>query len=81
MDGAAHGQSGRAAYAWRLAGRWHSLEVRTRGRAALPEPCSEAAFIAEHYWGYTVQRDGGSKGIGWSTQRGGSGIRRERSSM
>jgi uncharacterized protein YqjF (DUF2071 family) len=58
---AAEGQPGRAAYAWRLAGRWHRLEVRTRGHPALPEPSSEGAFITEHYWGYTVQRDGGSK--------------------
>jgi len=58
---AADGQPGRAAYAWHLADRWHRLEVRTRGRPALPEPTSEAAFISEHYWGYTVQRDGASK--------------------
>ena len=58
---AADGQPGRAAYAWRLAGRWHRLEVQTRGRPALPDPGSEAEFITEHYWGYTVQRDGGTK--------------------
>ncbi len=58
---AADGQPGRAAYAWRLVDRWHRLEVRTRGRPTLPEPTSEAAFISEHYWGYTVQRDGASK--------------------
>ena len=57
MAHAAEGQPGRAAYAWRMADRWHRLEVRTRGRPVLPEPTSEAAFIAEHYWGYTVQRD------------------------
>ena len=61
MANAADGQPGRAAYAWRLAERWHRLEVSTRGRPALPVPTSEAAFITEHYWGYTVQRDGGSK--------------------
>ncbi|MGH3119061.1 MAG: YqjF family protein, partial [Gaiellales bacterium] len=61
MANAADGQSGCAAYAWRLADRWHRLEVRTRGRPALPDPTSEAAFTTEHYWGYTVQRDGGSK--------------------
>jgi hypothetical protein len=27
----------------------------------VPDPASEAAFTAEHYWGYTVQRDGGAK--------------------
>ena len=61
MGGAADGESGRAAYAWRLAGRWHHLEVRTRGWPRIPDPTSEAAFISEHYWGYTVQRDGGCK--------------------
>lgn len=61
MDGALDGQPGRVAYAWRLADRWHRLEVRIRGRPAMPDPTSEAAFISEHYWGYTVQRDGGSK--------------------
>jgi uncharacterized protein len=61
MEHAADGQPGRAAYAWRLADRWHRLEVRTRGRPTQPDPASEAAFITEHYWGYTVQRDGGCK--------------------
>jgi uncharacterized protein len=61
MGGAEHGQTGRAAYAWRSAERWHRLEVRTQGRPRHPEPSSEAAFITEHYWGYTVQRDGGTK--------------------
>jgi uncharacterized protein YqjF (DUF2071 family) len=61
MERAADGESGRAAYAWALAGRWHHLEVRTRGRPMIPDAASEAAFISEHYWGYTVQRDGGSK--------------------
>jgi hypothetical protein len=27
----------------------------------LPAARSEAAFITEHYWGYTAQRDGGCK--------------------
>ncbi|HYC33797.1 MAG TPA: DUF2071 domain-containing protein, partial [Gemmatimonadales bacterium] len=61
VAGADDGAPGRAAYAWRLAGRWHRVEVRTHGRPAVPAPDSEASFIAEHYWGYTVQRDGGTK--------------------
>lgn len=60
MDAAVEGAAGRAAYSWRAAGRWHGLEVRTRGRPTLPHPASEAAFVAEHYWGYTAQRDGGT---------------------
>lgn len=61
MARAGDGEAGRAAYSWRCAGRWHHLEVRTRGLPTLPDPTSEAAFITEHYWGYTVQRDGGAK--------------------
>jgi Uncharacterized conserved protein (COG2071)/Domain of unknown function (DUF4259) len=61
MAKAADGHSGRAAYTWRMAHRWHRLEVRTLGRPMLPDPASVAAFTSEHYWGYTVQRDGGSK--------------------
>jgi uncharacterized protein len=61
MDGAERGDPGRALYAFGLADRWHSIEVRTRGEPEVPAPSSEAAFIAEHYWGYTIQRDGGTK--------------------
>jgi len=59
MADAGDGLPGRAAYAWRLGGRWHKLEVRTVGEPRVPDADSEGAFIAEHYWGYTVQRDGG----------------------
>lgn len=58
---AVDGEVGRAAYSWYLAGRWHRLEVTTRGRPTLPDPPSEAAFVTEHYWGYTAQRDGGTR--------------------
>jgi uncharacterized protein YqjF (DUF2071 family) len=58
MADAVDGQPGRAAYAWRLGGRWHRLEVTTRGRPDFPDEGSEATFITEHYWGYTAQRDG-----------------------
>lgn len=61
MEGAEKGGPGRAKYSWQLAGRWHHLEVTTRGRPAVPDPASEAAFITEHYWGYTAQRDGGCR--------------------
>lgn len=58
---AEQGAPGRARYAWQWAGQWHHLEVRTGGRPSVPPPDSEAAFITEHYWGYTAQRDGGCK--------------------
>jgi uncharacterized protein YqjF (DUF2071 family) len=61
LEGAAAGLPGCAVYDWRLAGRWHRLEVHTTGRPTRPDPESEAAFIAERDWGYTVQRDGGTK--------------------
>jgi uncharacterized protein YqjF (DUF2071 family) len=61
LEQAVDGAPGRAAYLWRLAGRWHRLEVRTLGRPARPVPGSEAEFVTEHYWGCTRQRDGGSK--------------------
>lgn len=44
-------------YAWRLAGRWNTLRLRSLGRPTALEPGSEAEFITEHYWGYTRQRD------------------------
>jgi uncharacterized protein YqjF (DUF2071 family) len=50
----------RVEYAWRLAGRWNRLAVSATG-----EPCgmvegSLHQFIAEHYWGYCAQPDGGT---------------------
>ena len=60
VAGATEGAPARVAYAWRLGGRWHRLEVRTYGVPLLPAPGSEAAFITEHYWGYTRRRDGGT---------------------
>jgi hypothetical protein len=51
---------GRIAYEWRTAGRWQRVAVTAVSAPAVPPPGSEAAFIAEHYWGYTRQRDGGT---------------------
>jgi uncharacterized protein YqjF (DUF2071 family) len=61
LERAVDGAPGRAAYLWQVAGGWHRLEVRTTGPPALPLPGSEAEFVTEHYWGYTRQRDAGSK--------------------
>jgi uncharacterized protein len=61
MDTAEDGGPGRVRYAWRSGRRWQDLEVRTRGRPVLPPADSEAAFITEHHWGYTRQRDGGTR--------------------
>jgi len=40
--------------------RWESVSAAAAGAASIPSPSSEAAFITEHYWGYTRQRDGGT---------------------
>lgn len=49
---------GRLRYAWRSGGRWHSLAATAAGDAGRPAADSAAAFITEHYWGYTRRRDG-----------------------
>lgn len=51
---------GRLAYEWRTGGRWQHAAATAVGAPALPAPGSETAFVAEHYWGYTRQRDGGT---------------------
>lgn len=45
-------------YGWRIGGEWLSLRARAHGIGAVPDPRSVEAFITEHYWGYTRQRDG-----------------------
>jgi hypothetical protein len=49
---------GFARYEWRTDGRWSNLAVQASGPATVPEIASEATFIAEHHWGYVIQRDG-----------------------
>jgi uncharacterized protein len=45
-------------YAWKFNGCENSLSLTTRGNAQPLREGSEPEFIAEHYWGYTAQRDG-----------------------
>ncbi|MCY4578824.1 MAG: DUF2071 domain-containing protein [Chloroflexi bacterium] len=47
-------------YEWRQSDFAHSLFVRAEGAPAEIQDNTEEEFIAEHYWGYTVQRDGGT---------------------
>jgi len=47
-----------AAYGWKWRGIWHEIAIGVRGAPQPMVPGSEAEFIAEHYWGYTAQRDG-----------------------
>ena len=57
-------EPGRLAYEWRGGGRdprrWHRLEATVAGAPAELAPGSAEEFVAEHYWGYTRQRDGGT---------------------
>jgi uncharacterized protein YqjF (DUF2071 family) len=50
----------RLSYEWRSGGEWHGLHVQTRGPKRPTEEGSLEQFIAEHYWGYCRQRDGGT---------------------
>ena len=45
-------------YAWSLRGRENFVSVRAEGLPRAIVDGSEEEFIAEHYWGYTRQRDG-----------------------
>lgn len=51
---------GRVSYAWRSGGRWQQVAATAVGAPARPPAESEATFIAEHYWGYTPRRRGGT---------------------
>lgn len=52
-------ENGKVRYEWKVQGRWNQIEVATAGRPEPMVPGSEAEFIAEHYWGYAAQKDGG----------------------
>jgi uncharacterized protein YqjF (DUF2071 family) len=52
------GESVCVRYAWQSAAGWHHLALTGSGMPILPAAESEAASIAEHYWGYTRQRNG-----------------------
>jgi uncharacterized protein len=49
---------GRIAYEWRAGSRWQLLAATATGAPVVPARGTEAAFITEHYWGYTRQRNG-----------------------
>jgi len=51
---------GSAEYSWRFGKRWNHLRVETAGDWREIEAGSPEEFITEHYWGYTLQRDGGA---------------------
>ncbi len=47
-------------YRWRHDGQWSHLSATVDGEPYLAGEQSEEAFITEHYYGYTAQRDGGT---------------------
>lgn len=47
-----------ARYEWRRGRHWEGLAANTDREPAVLPAGSEEEFIAEHYWGYTRQRDG-----------------------
>ena len=49
---------GRVSYRWRQGKRWNSIGVTAVGSPMPIQEGSAEEFIAEHYWGYTAQRDG-----------------------
>lgn len=53
----AAGRTGVVCYEWYGAGRWNRLVAHFDGEPTRAVPESEAAFIADRYWGYTAQGD------------------------
>ena len=51
---------GSVEYRWHPGQAWMWVKGRFSGAPALPAPSSQEEFIAEHYWGYSKQRDGGT---------------------
>ena len=47
-------------YQWRQPEFTHSLSVKAIGAPTPIQDGTEEEFIAEHYWGYAAQRDGGT---------------------
>ncbi len=52
---------GKVEYTWNVRGADARLAVTTAGEARTLTPNSHEEFIADHYWGYARQRDGGTK--------------------
>lgn len=47
-------------YGWRIDDEWQMMRATPTGEPNALSPGTESEFIAEHYWGYTGQRDGGT---------------------
>lgn len=53
-------QSQTVSYEWKTSAGWTGFRIRSRGARQPMQPGSLEEFIAEHYWGYCRQRDGGT---------------------
>ncbi|HYE75527.1 MAG TPA: DUF2071 domain-containing protein, partial [Blastocatellia bacterium] len=51
---------GEVEYGWQEGRSWNRLFAKTAGVPQALKQGSEEEFITEHYWGYSVQRDGGT---------------------
>jgi len=47
-----------AEYRWKFHENWQKIGVGCHGMPMLPLPGSEAEFITEHYWGYSILKSG-----------------------
>lgn len=64
-----------ANYSWGSQSQQCSMRMETEGASFLPAEGSLAQFIAEHYWGYTMQSNGGCleyevQHLPWRLQQG-----------
>ncbi len=58
LPDAATRRPGRVMYGWQSKTSENVMRAEFQGEARLPAPNSEEEFITEHYWGYSVLRDG-----------------------
>ncbi len=54
------GQVRSVSYSWLFSGQENRIELVTCSEPSPIQEGSEEEFIAEHYWGYSAQRDGGT---------------------
>ena len=47
-------------YDWYVNNRWNQMHICALGASRAPDDGSLESFISEHFWAYSVQRDGGT---------------------
>lgn len=57
-DDATTGSVRTVTYRWRDGSEWSRVKASLHGAPYFPDDTSVEAFITEHYWGYSAQRDG-----------------------